>query len=455
MTPRFVRSRRVVLPDGEAPATLRLAGGTIEAVLDHAVVPEGPGLDVGTLVVMPGLVDSHVHVNEPGRTEWEGFDHATRAAAAGGVTTIVDMPLNSVPATVDAAALEVKRQASTGQCWVDVGFWGGVVPGNAAQLEPLARAGALGFKCFLAPSGVDEFPHVGLPDLREALPILARLDLPLLVHAELPSELRAPAAGADPRSYRTWLETRSARSETAAVELLVALAEEYRARVHVVHVSSPATGEIVRRARARGVHVSCETCPHYLMFCDEDVPDGATAFKCAPPVRHASDREGLWSALLDDGIQVVATDHSPATPALKELDSGSFLAAWGGIASLQLGLAVVWTAARARGIVPAALARWMSSSPAQLAGLTTKGAIAAGRDADLVIWDPDAEQVVDPAALHHRHPVTPYAGMHLHGVVLTTILRGEVIVDGGRPPGIRTGRIVTRPSGSRGWNVER
>jgi allantoinase len=433
------------LPDGVRPATIRIADGRVEAILDYGTAVESPVLDAGDLVVMPGLVDTHVHINEPGRTDWEGFDTATRAAAAGGITTLVDMPLNSRPATTDVAGLEEKRAASAGQLSVDVGFWGGVVPGNASELEPLARAGVLGFKCFLVPSGVDEFPHVAEEDLRSALPLLARLKLPLLVHAELPSELRAPAASADPQRYRTWLESRPERSETAAAALLVSLAEEYRAHVHVVHVSSPGTADLILRARARGVPVSCETCPHYLTFCDRDVPDGGTAFKCAPPLRRDVDREGLWSALVEGTIQLVASDHSPAPPSMKQLESGDFLAAWGGIASLQLGLPVVWTGARARGIGVDALARWMSTAPAALAGLSaTKGAIAVGSDADLVVWDPDGSLVVDGAALHHRHHVTPYQGMRLAGAVRTTILRGELIAEEGRMVGGRRGRLVAR-----------
>ena len=433
MDPAFVRSERIVFPDGTRPATILIAGGRIAAVRPIDDVPAGAtGIDAGSLVVLPGLLDTHVHVNEPGRSDWEGFAHATRAAAAGGVTTLVDMPLNSLPATVAVDALDAKLRAGEGRIHVDVGFWGGVVPGNASAIESLVGRGVLGFKCFLSPSGVDEFPHVAEPDLREALPTLARLRVPLLVHAELPSLLREPDPGSDPRAYRTWLDTRPDASEQAAVELMIALARDSGAHIHIVHLSGPAALAAIRVARAGGVAISCETCPHYLMFDQDHIADGATPFKCAPPIRGAGDRDELWRGLVDGEIDLVATDHSPAPPALKHLEDGDFLRAWGGIASLQLGLAAVWTGASARSLPFESLVRWMAAAPARLAGLgRTKGAIAAGHDADLVIWDPEAEQIVDPATLHHRHPVTPYAGMRLRGTVRITLLRGRVVFDNG------------------------
>jgi allantoinase len=394
-------------------------------------------------VILPGLVDTHVHINEPGRTDWEGFSHATRAAAAGGVTTLVDMPLNSVPATVSVDAFDSKLRASEGQIHVDVGFWGGVVPGNTLALRPLVGRGVLGFKSFLSPSGVEEFPHVAEADLREALPVLAALGAPLLVHAELPALLRDADPAGDPRVYRTWLETRPVASEVAAIDLLIELARESGARIHVVHLSSPAPLAAIRIARASGVAISCETCPHYLTFDEDHIASGATPLKCAPPIRGSRDRDGLWRGLASGEIDLVATDHSPAPPALKHLDDGDFLRAWGGIASLQLGLAAVWTGASMRGLPIERLARWMAAAPASLAGLEpSKGAIAVGADADLVIWDPDAEQIVDPAALHHRHPVTPYAGMRLRGCVRTTILRGQVVFDEGVFAERPSGRVI-------------
>jgi allantoinase len=433
----IVRSQRVVLPTGVRPAAIHTRSGRIVAIGEYNDRPAGiPELDAGEHVVLPGLVDTHVHINDPGRAEWEGFEHATRAAAAGGVTTLVDMPLNSIPPTTSVAALEEKRAAARGRCHVDVGFWGGVVPGNATDLVPLAAAGVLGFKCFMCPSGVDEFGHVGESDLRDALPILAALDLPLLAHAELPALLRNPmvsthGAPRDPRRYRTWLESRPDASEQAAIEMLVGLAVEYRARIHIVHLASAVALPDIRAARTAGVRLSVETCPHYLTFAAEDIGDGATAFKCAPPIRSRMNRERLWEALTAGDIDFVATDHSPAPPALKHLDDGDFLSAWGGVASLQLGLSVVWTGAAERGVPLERLAGWMAAGPAALARLGTKGAIAVGRDADLVVWDPDAEWIVDARTLHHRHPVTPYDRRRVRGRVLTTILRGGTVFDRG------------------------
>jgi len=432
--PAVVRSERVVLPEGERPATIHVRDGRIAAIGEYTRVPAGVMVvEAGSLVVLPGLVDTHVHVNEPGRTEWEGFATATRAAAAGGVTTIVDMPLNSVPATTSVAAFERKLGAAQGQCHVDVGFWGGVVPGNASDLEPLARAGVLGFKAFLSPSGVEEFAHVAEPELREALPVLARLGVPLLVHAELPSALRPIDPAADPRAYGTWLNSRPPASEAAAVELLIRLSREYGTAIHIVHLASADALPALRAARAGRVRITAETCPHYLTFCADDVQDGRTDFKCAPPIRDSGHQALLWQALVSGDIDLIATDHSPAPPALKHLLDGDFTRAWGGIASLQLGLAAVWTGAASRGVSVSQLSRWLSTAPAALAGLSRwKGAIAVGRDADLILWDPDAHMTVEPAALEHRHPVTPYAGLRLRGRVHRTLLRGELIYDEGR-----------------------
>jgi allantoinase len=447
----IVRSERVVLPEGVRPATVHTRKGRIVAVGEYADRPAGVReLDVGHHVVLPGLVDTHVHINDPGRAEWEGFEHGTRAAAAGGVTTIVDMPLNSIPPTTTVAGLESKRAAARGRCHVDVGFWGGVVPGNAADLAPLADAGVLGFKCFLSPSGVEEFAHVDEADLRDALPIVAALGLPLLAHAELPALLRDPLAGADgarpdPRRYATWLDSRPGASEQAAIDLLVRLAAEFGARVHVVHLATADALPAIRAALVSGVALSVETCPHYLTFAAEEIADGATAFKCAPPIRSRANRERLWEALAAGEIDLVATDHSPAPPATKRLADGDFLQAWGGIASLQLGLSVVWTGAAERGIPLERLAHWLAARPATLAGLAArKGAIAAGRDADLVVWDPDAETIVDAKALYHRHPITPYDGRRLRGRVLTTILRGTTVFDRSDFPSLPIGTTLRR-----------
>jgi allantoinase len=442
-----LRSRNTVLPDGIGPASVFVRGGVVAAV-DDVAAPAGGAreIDAGDSVLMPGLVDTHVHLNEPGRTEWEGFETGTAAAAAGGVTTLVEMPLNAIPATVSAAALAAKRAAAEGRCRVDVGFWGGVVPGNAAELPALWEAGAFGFKCFLAPSGVEEFPAVSEADLRRAMPVLAELGAPLLVHAELTSAGDAETVPAgDPRRYETYLRTRPPRMEVDAVALLVRLCREFGTRVHVVHVAAAEALPLLHAARAEGLPITAETCPHYLYFAAEDVPDGATEFKCAPPIRGDAARDALWRALGTGVLDVIASDHSPAPPALKCRDSGDFLAAWGGIASLQLGLPAIWSRAREHGYTAGHLAAWMCAAPARLAGLGhRKGAIAPGMDADFVVWNPHAHRLVEPMNLFHRHKLSPYVGAILPGVVEATFLRGECIYDGAGFPAAPTGRVLLR-----------
>ena len=404
-----IRSRRVLTPQGLRPATIHF-GETVERIETY-----GAGDDYGDLVIMPGLVDSHVHVNEPGRTEWEGFETATAAAAAGGITTIVDMPLNSIPATTTLAALETKQRAMRGKCAVDVELWGGVVPGNTRELRPMLDAGARGFKCFLVHSGVDDFPNVNEAELREAARELAPTGAPLLVHAELPGPIeRAAARGGDPAEYATYLHSRPNAAEDEAIELLFDVCRETRARIHVVHLSSASAVEILRRAHAEGLPLSAETTPHYLHLEAEQVPHGHTEYKCAPPIREHSNREALWRALRDGLIDIVVSDHSPCTPELKR---GDFASAWGGIASLQFVLPIVWTEARARGFEIGDVARWCSSGPARLAGVTT--------GADFVIWSPDEQFVVDESIIRHRHKVTPYRGQTLSGVVKETWVRGR------------------------------
>ena len=433
-----LRARRALVEGSLRPAAVVVDGSRIAAVLPFSDAVAAQEITLADdEVLLPGLVDTHVHVNEPGRTEWEGFASATRAAAAGGVTTIVDMPLNSLPPTVSVPFLATKRAAAAGQCLVDVAFWGGAIPGNGSELRPLHDAGVVGFKAFLVDSGVPEFPP--LPDPRPALRELAAFDGLLIAHAE-DGALITPAGG---RRYADFVASRPRASEDSAIAGLLAAARETGARVHVVHLSSADALPLLAAARADGVRVTVETCPHYLALTAEEVPDGDTRFKCCPPVREADNRDALWQGLVDGTIDMVVSDHSPCTPDLKRLDSvdslcGDFGAAWGGIASLQIGLPIVWTEARARGIDLADVVTWMSRRPADLVGLTSKGRIEPGADADLTVFAPDATFAV--GALHHRNPVTPYAGRTLHGVVRATWLRGTVITDGEAP----RGRLLSR-----------
>jgi allantoinase len=422
-----VRARRVVLPDGERPAAVHAVDGRITAVTAFDDAPPSAVTLADDEVLLPGLVDSHVHVNEPGRTEWEGFASATRAAVAGGITTIVDMPLNSIPATTTLDALHVKREAAKGQVSIDAAFWGGVVPGNLDQLRPLHEAGVVGFKCFLLDSGVPDFPPLDDGGLRAALAELAAVDGLLIAHAE-DADVIAAAPEASGPSYAGFLASRPGAAEESAIGRLIAAARDTGARVHVVHLADADALPILRKARADRVRITVETCPHYLAFAAEDVPDGATSFKCCPPIREARHREGLWGALSDGDVDLVVSDHSPCTADLKRLDAGDFGTAWGGIASLQVALPVVWSGARARGIGLDRVVRWMAETPARLVGLPAKGSIAVGKDADLVAFAPEERWTVGD--LEHRNPVTPYAGRELHGVVRRTWLRGQA-ADGG------------------------
>lgn len=445
----IIRSRRVVLPDAIAPASVHIRDGVIAALGEWSEAPERtPLVDAGEAVVMPGLVDAHVHVNEPGRTEWEGFATATRAAAAGGVTTLVDMPLNSIPPTTTLAGFKEKLAAARGQCQTDVAFWGGVIPGNTRELEPLLNAGVRGFKCFLVHSGVDEFPHVAEANLLEAMPELARLDSVLLVHAELAEPIENAAAELktdDPKDYQTFLRSRPRASENEAVAMMIRLCRQTGARVHIVHHSSSDALPILRAARAEGLPLTVETCPHYLTFAAEEIPDGATHFKCCPPVRERENREKLWEALAEGVIDMVVSDHSPCTPNLKLPETGDFLEAWGGIAALQFSLPVIWTQAEKRGFGLRELTRWMSKAPAELAGLDKrKGRLAIGCDADIVVWHPEKEFQIVPEIIHFRHKLTPYSGMNLRGVVESTYVRGEKVYENGQFAGNSIGALLTR-----------
>jgi allantoinase len=449
---QVICGERVITPEGVRPAAIHIRNGVITGVAPRNDVPTGcPVVDAGYSAVMPGLVDTHVHINEPGRTEWEGFQSATRAAAAGGVTTLVDMPLNSIPATTTREAFETKLAAAHGNCWVDVGFWGGVVPGNTPQLRPLHDAGVLGFKCFLIPSGVEEFAHVAESDLRSALAELAALGAALIVHAEVPGPvekaLAAQAAGTppDPRRYATFLNARPREAENEAIALILRLSNKSGPRLHVVHHSSADALPLLRRARADDVPITVETCPHYLCFAAEEIPDGATQFKCCPPIRERENRDQLWAALSEGLIEMVVSDHSPCPPAMKLYESGDFLRAWGGISSLQLRLPAMWTAARRRGHALEHLTAWLCGAPARLVGLQgRKGAIQPGSDADVCIWNPDATFRVNAAMLHHRQKLTPYDGQVLSGVVEATFLRGQKIYDRGQFPAAPTGTLLKR-----------
>lgn len=426
-----ILSRRILTPEGWRSGAVLVTGERIAAIRDAEEVPTDlPVYDVGDAVLTPGVVDTHVHLNEPGRTEWEGFACGTRAAAAGGITTLVDMPLNSIPVTTTLAGLQAKQAAAQDHCWVDVGLWGGVVPGNLEQLGPMAEAGVLGFKAFMCDSGIEEFPASSEVVLRAAMRELAPLGVPLLVHAEL--ESAGPAAVTASRDYATFLASRPAAMEVAAIAVLARLCLETGCRVHIVHLSAADALPVIAKAREVGAPLSVETCPHYLTFAAEEIPDGATEFKCIPPIREASNRERLWQALQEGVIDFVACDHSPCTPALKQRELGDFQAAWGGIASLQFSLMAVWTAAQARGIALPQVYDWLAARPAAFCRQgRRKGAIAPGLDADLVAWQPDVPVLVQADRLFHRHPTTPYLGRELRGRVDATWLRGRRIYHDG------------------------
>jgi allantoinase len=442
-------SRRVVTPHGIKPAAVLVENARILDVVPQDQLPAQFSVkDFGEGAILPGLVDSHVHINEPGRTEWEGFRTATRAAAAGGCTLLVDMPLNCLPATTTVAALEAKRRAASGQCCVDWMAWGGVVSDNQEHIEGLAAAGVAGFKCFLIHPGIDGFTMVNEWELRAALPHVARTGLPLLVHAELPGPVDAATCRlteADWSKYATYLQSRPDEAEISAIQLMLSLCREYRFRLHIVHLATSQALDMLRTAKSEGLPVSVETCPHYLHFSSEKILDGQTLFKCAPPIRTLENREKLWQGLREGVIDLLATDHSPCPPEMKRIDERSFRTAWGGIASLSLALPVMWTEAHGRGFTLADIARWMAEGPAQLAGCAShKGRLAKGFDADFVVFEPEVEILATEEHLPYRHRISPYLGERLRGVVKATYLRGNCVFADGKFPGEPIGREFRR-----------
>ena len=440
-TRKIWRAERVVLPDGEKPAAIAVEDGTVVGILEkdapweadeEVIVPDDQAL-------MPGLIDIHVHVNEPGRTEWEGYETATRAAAAGGFTTLVDMPLNSSPCTTSLENLELKKEAARGKLSMDVGFWGGVIPGNIQELLPMWEAGVFGFKCFLGDSGLDEYPYVDRPTLLAAMKEIASFGGLLIIHAEDASVLDS-APGCDGRSYEAFMNSHPAEAENASVDFVVEAVRQTGCRAHILHLGSAGAVDSIRRAKAEGLPLTVETAPHYLTFDAEEIPDGATEYKCCPPLRGHANRMGLWKALQEGVIDLVASDHSPSTAELKHLDTGDFGAAWGGISSVQLGFSAVWTEGRKLGASLSDVARWQGSNPAAVVGLAGKGSIEVGAAADLIAVAPDETFVVDKDKLFHKNPVSPYHGRELAGVVKATWLAGEPVESNGPA----RGREITR-----------
>jgi allantoinase len=440
-----LHSTKVVLPSGIAEAWVVVENGKIVDVRNNGPI-DIPCRELGNAVLMPGLIDSHVHINEPGRTDWEGFETATKAAAAGGITTLVDMPLNSAPVTTNLAALQAKLAAAAGKLTVNCGFYGGIIPGNTDDLVPLIEAGVLGIKAFLSHSGLDEFPNVDAADLMAGMPIIARHGLPLLAHAELVSDHHeARLIDESPRSHDAWLRSRPKSWENEAVALLIQLCRTYRCKTHIVHLSSAEAIPMLQAAIAEGLPMTVETCPHYLVFAAEDIADGETVYKCAPPIRERANNDLLWEALRTGLISMVVTDHSPATPDLKGIDTGRFREAWGGIASLQFSLPATWTEAEKRGFSIQDIAHWMSRNVAQFLGLdATKGIIAPGYDADLVVWDPSGTCPTAKTDIQHRHPLSPYERMNLRGRILQTIVGGKIVYDQGNFPNLGCGNIILR-----------
>lgn len=426
----ILRSHQVITNIGDCSASVAIKAGKIAAIESFdAKFDSIKDLTISGALI-PGLVDSHVHINEPGRTQWEGFASATKAAAAGAVTTVIDMPLNSIPPTVNVAALEIKKAAAHGKCAVDLGFWGGSIPGNSADINPLLDAGVFGFKCFLLHSGVDEFPASSLTDLNQALKILVKSNALMIVHAEN-SEAILAATKPSSRKYSEFLASRPKVAENVAITQLIKEAKSIGGRVHVLHLSSSDSLALIKKAKSDGVKISAETCPHYLSLSAEEISDGATQYKCCPPIREKVNQDALWQGLQDGVIDLIVSDHSPCTEDLKIFEIGDFQKAWGGISSLQLGLPIIWSQAQARGISLHQVMKWMAQKPAELAGLKNKGAITIGMDADLAEFNTKKTFLVDTTKLFHKNPGTPYQGKTLTGVVERTWLRGTLIYQSG------------------------
>ena len=450
-----ISGNNICTPNGLQKAVVLISKGSITDVVLHGTIPTDERLiEVNDQIVMPGIIDPHVHINEPGRTNWEGFATATSAAAAGGITTLVDMPLNSSPVTTTAEAFDKKVAAAQNQLQVNCGFWGGLVPGNDNEIEKLIDKGVLGFKAFLTHSGIDDFPNVTEADLRKAMPLIAKYNLPLLVHCELTDDNRELPTSRDglsisntpsPTSYQHYLSSRPKAWEDKAIALMIQLCEEYQCRVHIVHLSSANSIAPIQQAKQKGLPLTVETAQHYLYFNAEAIPDAQTAYKCAPPIREKANNEQLWQALQEGIIDFVATDHSPAPPELKEITSGNLIKAWGGIASLQLALPILYTGARKRNIPLSYIAKWLCENPARLPGLqNSKGKIAKGYDADLVLWNQDQSFTVHAEQLYHKHKITPYANEQLYGSVVQTWLAGTPIYDHGTITALNQGKIITR-----------
>ncbi len=423
-------SKRCILPSGTTAATVVMENGKISAVFPAQKKTIGQFHDFGNSLIMPGIIDTHVHLNEPGRTHWEGFTTGTKAAIAGGITTVVDMPLNSTPVTTTVAALQKKQAAATQNAFINCKFWGGLIPENHSDLEALLEAGTLGLKAFLVHSGIDDFPNATEADLRKAMPILAKHDKPLLVHCEIAlEEDYSQALRKNPKNYQAYLQSRPKDMENKAIAMLIRLCREYKCRCHIVHLASEEALQMIAAAKQEGLPLTVETCAHYLIFTAEQISDGETQFKCAPPIRSYYTREALWKGLKDGLIDFITTDHSPAPPDIKSLDEGNFIKAWGGIAGLQFLLPAVWTAARNRDISLERIASWLSEKPAAFIGLQdSKGKIEVGFDADLVVWQPDSSFIVTQDIIKHRHKVSPYEGMKLFGVTEAVFLAGENIL---------------------------